>query len=477
MKKTNAFILSFPLLLLFSCTASLFPDLHSDLKDLDAAPYSTHIPIEKARQTVQDALDAMALQTKAGVGRTITEGYLMDRSRMTKAAAEAPGDTIPPYYVFNFADDQGYALASVDSRMSPILCIIDQGHFSPDSALTNPGQIALLSRIETDYRMALGLPIEGPDGELMEAEQYATDLNIPLTLMEYEGTDPGGLDNGHTGEGGYQWIEYDPVATYYGTGLSTCWDQWAPFYNYMPIIDNTRCPAGCVTIAVAQLMNYHGKDVTLDSYFVDWDIINTIGQYGNEGSLSALEMIANFVYKAAVAMDANITPTKTGIYGWKVPGFLSSLGYTSGGTQVDYDDEALKTELANDFPVLGEGYALRIPIQILGITVNYNYDEGHEWVYDKYLTLTTKTEKLLGSRVLETMYSYEHLVHCNLGWGGWKNGYYYFGSYNTNLGPAYPSNGFVSFNNNGNVTKSEPTDNGVPDHYQFLLKMTTGIRP
>lgn len=467
MKKTIAFILSLPLLLLFSCTASLFPDLQSDLKDLDDAPYSTHIPIEKARQTVQDALDAMALQTKAGVGRTIAEGYLMDRSRMTKAAAEAPGDTIPPYYVFNFADDQGYALASVDSRMSPILCIIDQGHFSPDSALTNPGQIALLSRIETDYRMALGLPIEGPDGEIVEAEEY---IEIPLTLMDFEG-------GGSWGTSGYHWIEYDPEVSYYGVGLSTKWDQYSPFNDLMPIINNTTCPAGCVTIAVAQLMNYHGKDVTIDNYFVDWDIVNTIGQYGINGSSYAHEMIATFVYKAAIAMDANITPTETGIYGWKVPGFLSSLGYTSGGTQISFDEEALKTELTNDFPVLGEGYALRIPIMILGITVNYNYDEGHEWVYDKYLTITTKKEKVKDNIILDTMYSYEHLVHCNLGWGGWKNGYYYFGSYNTNLGPAYPSNGFVSFNNNGKVTKSEPTDNGVPNHYQFLLKMTTGIRP
>ena len=134
------------LLCFLSCTAVPFPER----PDGATAPEmtSTHIPIEKARKTVQDALDAMAVQTKGGVGRTIAEGYLVDRPHVTKSGLSVPGDTIPPYYVFNFDDDQGYALASVDSRMSPILCIIDQGHFSPDSVLTNPSQIALLSRID-----------------------------------------------------------------------------------------------------------------------------------------------------------------------------------------------------------------------------------------------------------------------------------------------------------------------------------------
>ena len=455
------------LLCFLSCTAVPFPER----PDGATAPEmtSTHIPIEKARKTVQDALDAMAVQTKGGVGRTIAEGYLVDRPHVTKSGLSVPGDTIPPYYVFNFDDDQGYALASVDSRMSPILCIIDQGHFSPDSVLTNPSQIALLSRIETDYRMALGLPIENARGGIVQAEQYAS-LEIPMILMENENPDPEGTSD-------YYWIEYDPVPSYYGTGLSTKWDQWFPFNNMMPVIDGTRCPAGCVTIAVAQVMNYHGRDVTLDGYYVDWDVVNEIGEYGNELSLLGKEMIANFVYKAAIAMDANITPTGTYIASWKVPSFLSSLGYTSGGTQANLDEEALKTELSSNYPVLGEGYALRIPVQILGITIYYKYEEGHEWVYDKYMTLTTKRERYCNSMLMETTYSYSHLVHCNFGRGGFKNGYYYFGSYNTTSGPVYPSTGYVSYADAGLVTKSGILGDGTLDYYQFELKMTTGIRP
>lgn len=60
-----------------------------------------------------------------------------------------------------------------------------------------------------------------------------------------------------------------------------------------------------------------------------------------------------------------------------------------------------------------------------------------------------------------TSEEYEHLVHCNFGWDGVRNGFYYSGQFDTNAGPE---------------TKSAPMDSeGTRYYYQYNLKMNSDI--
>ena len=56
---------------------------------------------------------------------------------------------------------------------------------------------------------------------------------------------------------------------------------------------------------------------------------------------------------------------------------------------------------------------------------------------------------------------YQTLVHCNFGWDGDKNGYYYSGKFEAYKGPV--------------TRETDTTTTGISYYYQFNLKMNTGI--
>ena len=405
---------------------------------------------------IRSAAAALQKETKGAPARYIEEGYLMTRSRMTKSVANIPGDTIPPYYVFNFNDNQGYALASADTRMAPLLCLVEKGHFSPDSVLRNPGQIALLSHIETDYRMALGLPIEDSRGRIITAEQYGG-VKIPLELTREESIDHG---QPYPGDNPPNYIYYTPL-------LSTRWGQGYPFNALMPVINDTICPVGCVNIANAQIMNYHGGETVIDNYYVDWSEVNTIIDR-NTGTTLGWQMLQNFLYKTAIILNANIQPSGTSVPPSLLPDFLLSLGYTSGGgSLVDLDVYQMKQEIIAGYPVYGQGFSHISVSSAFGNSV-VSYQNGHAWVYDGLLEISVSF--LFSSNT-------EYYPHCNLGWGGNDDGYYYLGHVNTNTGPSYS---LVSkeqnITNQQLVTKVQSSE-GTDYYYKYNMQMRYGIRP
>ena len=74
--------------------------------------------------------------------------------------------------------------------------------------------------------------------------------------------------------------------------------------------------------------------------------------------------------------------------------------------------------------MFGSGYGERK--KIAGIT--YKYTKGHVWIYDGYLNATKDNNTL-------------NMVHCNWGWNGTRNGYYFCKVFNTRLGGEIPDDG------------------------------------
>ena len=101
--------------------------------------------------------------------------------------------------------------------------------------------------------------------------------------------------------------------------------------------------------------------------------------------------------------------------------------------------------------------------KILGITVNTTttYSEGHAWVIDQVMTRTRDKKRYVDGVYQDEAQEYEHLVHCNFGWNGSDNGFYYSKQFDTNEGP---------------VTRKTTTKTyGTSYYYQYLLQMNTGI--
>ncbi len=98
-------------------------------------------------------------------------------------------------------------------------------------------------------------------------------------------------------------------------------------------------------------------------------------------------------------------------------------------SQKSYNEEQIIAALRAGNPVFGRGNAGEK--KILWWT---KYTNGHAWVYDGCIR-----------SVVESKPSY--FVHCNWGWGGYKNGYYLSKVFNTADGADIYESGDVQTGN------------------------------
>ena len=113
-------------------------------------------------------------------------------------------------------------------------------------------------------------------------------------------------------------------------------------------------------------------------------------------------------------------------------------------------------------PAYVSGYSKKTTKTFLGITVKTTYDGGHAWVIDETLERRRQCIKYINGEKNSTQTQYQRLVHCNFGWEGEHNGYYYSADFNTNEDPVLKST---------NVSNDQESG-----YYQYLLNMNTGIK-
>ncbi|MBR4028043.1 MAG: Spi family protease inhibitor, partial [Alistipes sp.] len=134
---------------------------------------STFVTPEMALEEVENFLKEVSIDSRAYANKQISSIY--STREMTNTRTGDAQDADPFIYVVNFEGNQGYALVSGDTRMQPILAVTDTGSLPQGTVIDNPGMIMMLSNIETDYRMALGLPVEDVDGNIVSPIGTAAD--------------------------------------------------------------------------------------------------------------------------------------------------------------------------------------------------------------------------------------------------------------------------------------------------------------
>lgn len=433
-----------------------------DTKVLTEAPLSPDASIHRismrdAEENVLSFLKDMPLNTKSHDRAIISSKFQKGGFGFaTKNASDAES---PLVYIFNFADNGGYAIASGDDRMPQILCLTDSGTLEEDGELTNPAMIMLLSLIDTEYRIKVGLPIVDGNGEILESDDYATMLEkqIPETKV-----------NGVAYYNQTNWVYYDKEA--FGTIIPCEWGQKAFFNAKCETSSGERARAGCAAIAIAQIMYHWGFNSTYKGIYYDWNLMRKI-----ENRLTvpyyisnSLELVQSLI--AALGEPDNLDATY-GVEETKapiknIPRTFRNFGYACGGNTVDYSLSGLKFAL-KEGPVLGSGSSHKIVSEkeILGIKISSSvkYDNNHTWVYDQYIERGCMRFGYNGSnKIIYAESLKESLVHCNFGCDGDGNGYYYSGDYNTKRP----------------ITRgSTKTVTGVDDYFRYDLKMTTGINP
>lgn len=406
---------------------------------------TTFVSVEQATDALCEFMELLGAQTRSGRTRRIAEVVTLGGFAETRAAGSTQDE--PLVYLFNFADDEGFALVSGDSRVGDVLAFVEEGNLDPEVGTDNPGFAIFLSYADTYYRLKTGLPVYDADGDLVVVSDGddGYDPDIDEDYVEYSDW----YDS-------YEW----------GQKIPCQWGQGNPLNEYCPSINNRLALAGCVAIAVAQIMYQHGYNYTYDGTAYDWDIIRNFryrNDYTQESAVMAAKLVADL--GRPENLDMNYGVSGSGAYSINVPRTFCNFGYTSVdaiqflgniGTSVRQRRpvyiEGFASQSANKYPASGS---------ILGIAATRTvYTDGHAWVID---TILEQKRNIYTYRydgvLLKTEYENRSFVHCNWGWWGDKDGYYFSNVFDTTKGPVL-------------VHAAE-----YPYYYQYYLRMITNIHP
>lgn len=445
------------LLLLLPLLSACVNELPNQVVEMSGVPTSTVITADMAVDNLNEFLVEYQAQTRSTAPRKIAG--VVSKGGFGETRAEGSEVDEPLYHIVCFEDNQGYAVMSGDNRIAPVLSFVEQGSYDPEEEITDVRLLALYSDIDIMYRMAVGLPIQDENGEWIEPIGqdgngdfiYPMGRGAPDTGFEDDrvpDNDDGGGGGGITPEVVISYSDWISHSTR-GTKLPCRWGQDAPYNNYIFTNDYTvHAPAGCVATAVAQIMYYWGHDYTYDGYAFDWDLMRQhISSYGSSYG-AAHTMIAELFLKLGLDENLNMTygADSSSAYDDDVPRTFENFGFTSGGSIESYDYDEIYN-IISAWPVY------------VSASDASSGERGHAWVVDEVLTRRrTKTTTIVGVSTSHTT-EYQHLLHCNFGWDGVSNGYYYSGNFDV-------QNPVIS--DNLGISKKER-------NYQYYKEMNVGI--
>lgn len=282
-----------------------------------------------------------------------------------------------PFFVFNNPAGEGFVILSGNTSARKVLAYSPSGHL--DVSTLAPQAKAIL-------------------------EGYASGIS----MLEEDATDHPSWEAGArmAGAGAEKVLK------------TASWNQGEPYNHYCPVVNDMKCPTGCVATAMGIIMKYHSwpprgvgsntyesNGVTYSADFskseYDWGImpeeISGSNRNPTPGELEVAKLLRDCGY--AVSMDYS-----PGASGSSTPQMIQALtdnfqyhpsifNISRNFTDAECFFNIIKHDIDNGFP-LSMGSA-HLPDGMLG---------GHQFVCDGY--------------------SEDQYVHLNYGWGGYSNGFY-----------------------------------------------------
>ena len=439
------------LLLMFVAACSVYDNEPNRPVLPEGAVTGTDVSIEEAEKNLISFLSGEPM-TRSGKTRAIASKFSLG-GIVTRADGETEEE--PFVHVFNFDDNEGFAILSGDRRTSPILCVIDKGTLNEDTVVDDPGFAMMLSELDTYYRIKTGLPV--------------TDIYGNRGIVVDPEPDISRCD-------GYYYGDWETSSSA-GTIIDCEWDQHEPFNEHCITEDGEQAVVGCTAIAVAQIMYYWGKTLNYNGVYWDWSKMRRIKDYQSSEDLTEEWFLVKRllrVFGTPDNLNANYGVDGTGASIDNVARTFKNFSYASGGSFEDYDYNKLEEQIAYG-PAMGSGHCIKevTKDKFLGVTVktHVRYKEGHSWVFDR--TLTRRRDVTIIENYVESHdVEYQRLVHINMGWGNeersklyknhkiYSNGYYLYTRFDATVPP---------------VTRGTETS-GTSYYFQYDLKMNCGIR-
>ena len=371
-----------------------------------------HLPIGLASMLLAVTLQANTVtltQARAVAIRHLQQtspygkAYIAASQPQLAYAAQSISGLDTDFYVFNYGYDAGFVIVSGDDHAVPVLAYSDHGTFDPQTL---------------------------PCGLTWLLGKYKRE-------MEYVRTHPEATTTNKKNAVGQSYT-ISPM-------LETHWHQSSPYNDYCPTFlsndsNSLRCPAGCVALAMSQIMRYHkwpvqprGNNhyscnvndayqatnfyVDFNGYTIPWD--NMLNDYEEgAGTTEQRTQIADFMGRIGRSINMSYGQS-SGAYSYMVanalhqfflynPKMLYILKNESHDSQWQ---DMIISELKDGYPVYYEGrdYDHDDKQQLRSLS-DGDSSVGHAFVID-------------GLRHIVSGYNKYNYFHINWGWGEGYDGY------------------------------------------------------
>lgn len=349
--------------------------------------------------------------------------FIIPSTTRTGSPVELP-DTLA--YIIPFENNEGYAVLGVYDDFSAIYSIAENGTFDMEkfeAAVKYEVENNILSTQEYKQRILDNLQNKEPIYQSDDSFVYSLiagsiiddiiDQPLPLdTTTIYTPSPVIQTDS----------IKYVYFQDYYPEMMSTMWHQEHPFNLLCKNQNNEVCPAGCVVIALAQIMAYneYPEQEQFHNYVISWDFVKqyrNLTTYPNDSLMSLL--LSNLCFELGKSHNCNVkySPKGSSANTWRARRTLDNYNYKDVDRRYGFssnDIDAAINMIKNNKPVYID---------------SFTSGEGHAWVLDGYIVRqpVIKVEHLCADGSSYNTYTNlekQRLFHCNFGWGGKHNGYY-----------------------------------------------------
>ncbi len=389
---------------------------------------SHEVTQDEARQNLEKIiLDLKIPSTRGGDTNSlppITSAY----TRGKVAVATRAGEEVEPYFhIFNFGDNEGFAIMSGDDRVEPLLALTFEGELTPETEIDNPGFEYAYKRMEEYYVKSVTTQGLTPTFPEIPPKDSMPLIGLPERIEKIETKN----------------YQYMPLGN-----CQVKWDQEYP-YNQYCILPGTNnfADAGCIAVAIAQLMSIYKYPIYYNGYTFDWgDMVLQYPSY--EGECQIARLMQQLGLSHNLAMQYGVAPQGSTANGDNIPLTFTNFGYTSGGYDIPYNTTAVVNELKSGYPLL-----------IGGTDGNL----GHMWLAHGLMELhTTYNGYNELDELIMTSTSIDYYIQYNWGFKGWCDGYYLSGIFDPYTDPE---NRYL-----------ESTRGIDPDNYQYDVVAYINIR-
>ncbi|WP_316632816.1 C10 family peptidase [uncultured Flavobacterium sp.] len=375
--KVNKWFFILVLLVIFSCSKE------NDLGDSTKVSQENFVELSRAKEIGSE----ISFKSNASNSHT-GKSTIKKRIEAVDEVKNDIGNTV--FYVINYIEG-GYVILSADNRAQPIIAFSEDDKFAVDKGkdvLYPDGLKSWVANAKGQITAIQKSMIKQTEKERLIWSQVSEVL-VSRNLLQQAPSDKC-----------YNRVTTDTK----GPFLAVFWDQQKGFNSAMPYINcdgvSKRAFAGCVPIAMAQIMKYYEYPTNYNWSFMDY---NTSTDAAAQFIWDVNKAITN-VYPGQPSYSCSGTGVTNSCNMGKV--LKEKFGYSS-ADWADYSYQVVKSNLAEDRPVILSGSS---------------DSGGHMWVCDGYKATKYEFNNCTSNTTL--------YFHMNWGWGGYSDGFFAYNDFN-----------------------------------------------